>query len=198
LPLSRYIDCDCNNNLLALVKDGHESPGSDQLAELWEALNIEYLELSGEGEENYLLKLSFEIQQLTVKHRVILECVEALENYHIQELVDILKAAGNNFKFDPDNAETYRNDLKRCVTRANTLLTLINDKKAQFDKLNVNQSEGEVKKRDRTYWDMWIVILSEFSKYAINEETTTVSKFLLMRNRFYSYCEQLNAQTNAR
>lgn len=198
LPLSRFIRIMCERDYSALIKEqGGELPADEILQERWNSIYQQYLDLSGAGEENHILVLTMEVNQLFFRYTAITESVALMrKGYRYDELVTILKQAGYNFQFNHNDPSSFYKDLDRVTTRVKALLVQLEQKKIQLEALEKKDSENTQDKR--AAFDQWLVTLSKWSHYHIDEDQTTVSRFVTIRNNYIAHYEQLKAQQHGR
>lgn len=190
-PLSRFITCLCDNDYSVMLIDGEAT--EEELQQAWAKIYDEYLDLTSKNNNNEFLFLWNEYESLFYKHTVIEQCVELLKWWHDENLVGILKQHGYNFPFNPEDTERYWKDLERVVTRSKKLLL---DMKVRKEQLDAIQSASSGAKIDRNYFDTILVVLSKFSQYHIDEEKTTVGRYVNMLNLYITHCRQLTNKAN--
>jgi hypothetical protein len=154
----------------------------------------EYLDLTSKNGGNEFLFLLNEYEALFYKHTVVEKSVEILKWYHNDELVKILRKHGYNFPFNHEDTERYLKDLDRVMTRSKKLLL---DMKVRKEQLDAIQQANAGAKIDRNYFDTILVTLSKFSQYHIDEEKTTVGRYVNLLNLYITNCRQLTAKANA-
>lgn len=187
LPLIRFIRCVCDNDLLQLVIEGE--PGAEEIAEGWQSIYQEYIELSGAAGKDYQTILTAEISQLFIKYTTIAEAVELSRKYRYDEVIKMLKDEGYNFQFNHNDTAAYHKDLDRVMSRAKSLLVRKEQKEGQLNKLLEGQ-KGE--KITRAYFDNRLNALSIHYKHHVNEHEITVSRYVGLLNQYYKDCEKLD------
>jgi len=194
LPLSRFIRCDVDGDYSALIIESDGPVDGETLKEAWQAIHQEYLDISGAAQDNYLLSLQTEINRLFIKRLCIVETVALSRKYRYDDAIKLLQGYGYRFPFDPNDPEAYHKDLDRVLTRSNTLVVEMEQKQSQLEAL---KPKGDGAKVTRGYYDQWLVALSKFSGYHINEDVTTVSRFVTILKSYITHCDQLKAQQHA-
>lgn len=177
MPLYNFIKVIVTNELKWVSAYGFHT--REQLEKSWEAIFEEYMTLSKDTSQNYLLSLIKEITFLTYKLNIIQVIVDELAKGHDEKFVKLLQGLGFRFKFDPDNAEQYAKDLKLTVSQSKAMLIKIKDsehKLSEMKKENKPVNEGE--------YDIFLSELSKFQGYRIDPKVFTVSEFVAVVNRF--------------
>jgi hypothetical protein len=175
-----------------MLIDGEAS--KEELEQAWAKIYDEYLDLTSKDGGNDFLFLFNEYEALFYKHTVIEKCVEILRWWHDERLVDILKKAGYNFPFNHNDTERYLKDLDRVLARSKKLLLDMEVRRGQLDAI---QKANAGVKIDRNYFDTVLVALSKFSQYHIDEEKTTVGRYINLLNMYINHCRQLTTKANA-
>lgn len=177
LPLDRFIKVVCENDLLALTISGR--PTEAELNEAWEEIYDEYVFYLKDKTQEYF-------ESLTRTHNILLTKIQAvdlviyrLSIQHSDEIVKELKKLlpGLSGKFNAQDVEGYRKDLKKAQQDAKILIAQADQKKQELEKL-IEQRNGE--KIDRTQFDKMLIQISKHMKYHINKYTVTVSEFINM------------------
>lgn len=187
LPLKRFIKCMVTGKLKYLVKSGYAT--TRQIKDAWDKISEEYIELSGDKAQKAILSVVKEISQLKGKLLIIQAIVDELSMYYSQDLVNMLKSMGFNYKFDYEDKEKYLSDLKRVVSSSKPMLMRIKEREKTLDELNKNDGT-KVTEAD---YDSYIASLSKFQSYFIDPEKTTVAQFIAVVN---SYKAEIENQKN--
>lgn len=191
-PLSRFITCLCEEDYSVMLIEGEAT--EYELKQAWSKIYDEFLDLKGKDSPNEFLTLFNEYESLFYKHTVIEKCVELLKWYHDERLIEILKKSGYNFPFNHEDTERYLKDLDRVLTRSKKLILDMEVRRGQLDAI---QRANAGIKIDRNYFDTILVTLSKFSQYHIDEEKTTVGRYINLLNMYINHCRQLTAKANA-
>lgn len=183
LPLKRFIKCMVTGNLNYLVKSGYAT--TRQMKAAWDKIGEEYIELSGDKAQKAILSIVKEISQLKGKLIIIQAIVDELAKYHNQDLVNMLKSMGFNYKFDHSDNEKYLADLKRVISSSKPMLMRIKEREKTLNDLN-NPDQTQVTEAD---YDSYIASLSKFQSYFIDPEKTTVAQFIAVVNTYKAEIE---------
>lgn len=187
LPLKRFIKCMVTGNLKYLVKSGYAT--TRQMKSAWDKIGEEYIKLSGDKAQKAILSIVKEISQLKGKLIIIQAIVDELAKYYNQDLVNMLKSMGFNYKFDHSDNEKYLADLKRVVSSSKPMLMRIKEREKTLNDLN-NADQTQVTEAD---YDSYIASLSKFQSFFIDPEKTTVAQFIAVVN---SYKAEIENQKN--
>lgn len=189
LPLSVYIRCQIYGDLTGLIIEG--DPTATQLQETWKAVCQEFFDLSEDKQADYELTLLKQIEELNIRIITTQQCVEILQKYRCDELVEILQKMGYRFPFNLDNEKQYLGDLKRVLSRAKALVIELNEKQGQL--AIINKTKGSSAEVTIKYYDKVLAILSQFMKYNVDENIITVSRYAAILNMYIAHCQRLNA-----
>src|SRR5579885_2758981 len=128
LPLSRYMDCACDNNLTVLTKSGF--PPEDELHFAWMKIQEEYSMAMGDAEFVMYFRTFKDLAILVTNYKLILHAIQLLKQiYHegiANELNHLLKT---KFDFSGDNRLEL---LKRCENRSKSIKINIDLKTIEF------------------------------------------------------------------
>jgi len=207
MPLSRYIDCDCDENLFALVISGTAT--IEQLNDAWHIIKEQVAEIGGNDTHSLLRSLYKEVSELSLLYNEIISIVDSLRltmaicidrSYDLpQEIFSqqkinhqkLNKYLQSNFKFNIWDIENYVRDLSGAITRSGSIKIKLDLRMMAYEQVKVKvQSSGTNEKRTRQYYDRLLINISDYSKYEITEEVT-VSKFFERVKRYTEYCKTL-------
>lgn len=177
MPLAKLITCVCDDDLSALVIEGH--PTAEDLLTAWETINAEFLDSMKDDNMQYVDKLTKDYNLLITKYNVITLLIEAVKYIPVDYLIDELKrwyelpAALN-----PKDKPGFKRDLAVIASRNQRWFNDALQLKKQITQLQpAPQDNGKI---TRAWFDQHIVALSRYSKYHINKNETTVSEFVIM------------------
>ena len=196
LPLNKYIDCQVNKNLSALVISGFPSPEALQSA--WINIQYEYAEATGDnemkvyaGSKKDIALLSCTLQQVEMC-AVALRDILKLEGYsdEIEEIKDkwafemnaLLKTS---FKFDFYDKQTYLHNLQRCINRSKAFKIDMDLKKSKFEAIQKKFEKGTAP--DETYFMNLLITLSDACGYSLRDDITV-----------FEFCERIKRLNNVR
>ncbi len=188
LPLHNFIKVLCTGKLHYVKKLGYAT--NRQLAEKWEDLSEQYIDLSGETAQRFTLQLMKEIRVIDGKLEIIEACVNGLVRAYNQGLVDQLRTYGFRYKFDPTNYDQYKKDLQLTVSKAKSLLMRGKERQKELDEL---QPKGEASASESEY-DVYLAELSKHQGYRIDAKQVSVSEYLAIVKSF----KRVNTPKNGR
>lgn len=211
MPLSRYMDCDCDENLFALVITGNAT--IEQLNDAWANIKEQVAEIGGNDTHSLLRSLYKEVSELSLLYQEIISIVDSLrltmaicieKSYDLpQDIFDQQKAnhkklnkyLNSNFKFNIWDVEGYVRDLSGIIIRSGSIKIKLDLRMMAYEQVKSKvQSAGTGEKRTRQYYDRLLINISDYSKYEITEEVT-VSKFFERVKRYTEYCKTLQNKT---
>lgn len=206
LPLSRYRDCICDNNLYALVIEGTPTP--EELTECWENIKAQVAEVSGNNSHSFIKSLYKEVIELQLRYNDIISTIEQLrllQTHFINRSYDVPqylfdkqkdlakklnKEVNSSFAFNIfDEEKTYR-ELDGCVTRAGSLKIKLDLRTMAYEaeRKKITSDKGE--KLTHEYFDKVLINISDYAKYEIHEDIT-VAVFYERVRRYTDYCKTL-------
>jgi hypothetical protein len=127
-PMPVMIDCICNDNLKSLVIEG--DPTKAELEEIWDNLYIEFCDLIGNSEG---LRLAKDIKYLESKLDICKLCLYCLKIDYNADCVKILQDFGYRRKFNPEDPESYTNDIKGVEIGLGSIVIAIRQAKIYYD-----------------------------------------------------------------
>lgn len=209
MPLARYIDCVCDNNLYALIITGN--PSTEQLQTAWENIKEQVAQIGGSDQHNLLRTLYKEVCELQLHYHEILTIIDSLKltlaacinrSYDLPAMVFekqkeyhrlLNKYLQSNFKFNIWDHEQYYRELNGCLTRAGSIKIKLDLRMMAYEQVKSKvEKSGTGEKLTRAYFDRLLINISDYSKYEINEEIT-VSKFYERVKRYTEYCKTLQS-----
>lgn len=184
LPLSKFIEVYVDNNLYALVIEGEAD--LEKLNEAWNVIVEQYNAALGDEEQKMYQLLLADLTNLTIDYTIINELVQVLVlRYHKPFADEINSILRTSFAFNWDKPEQYREELKRCERRSNSIKTQIKLKQAEFDSIEkrvTDKNENPNSKPSREYFISVLINLSNHSKYQISENINVYEFCTRIRN----------------
>lgn len=174
LPLSRFKDCLCNNNVYALVISGHPEPIA--LLNAWKNIQIEYADQIGDEEHKLYCTILKQVLELETNYKLVLFCIEALKIIFMQNWADEL----NNLvdaNFDYEGKDKFKN-LDNAFNRAKSIKINID---IQTERLNVLRKNENSDKRTAESFDSNLITLSDHAGFRIADDITV-----------FEYCERIS------
>ncbi len=173
LPLDRFITCICDQDLLALVISGKPTP--EELISAWNEIYDQYVIAVNDKEQQYILRLTKEINCLEFDYKLIGLCVTRLEIEHSDEVLGILKKlVPSNIKFNPADIEQYKKDLSLIISKSKRMIVEIENKRGELGRLAPEKGE----RITRSEFDKMVVRASKYMQNRIDKKLTTVSEFV--------------------
>lgn len=173
LPLERFITCICDKDLTALVISGNAT--GEELVSAWNDIYDQYVIAVNDKEQQYILRLTKEINCLEFDYKLIGLCVTRLEIEHSEEVLGILKKlVPTNLKFNPADIEQYKKDLSLIISKSKRMIVEIENKRGELGRLAPEKGE----RVNRSEFDKMIVRASKYMQYKIDKKATTVSEFV--------------------
>jgi len=173
LPLNRFIDCACNNNLSALIISGFPDP--EQLTIAWAEINEQYSEAMGDSTHKLYVTLFKEVTALTIDLRQIAALIELLYQVKYKPFEDRLNSLlFTNFRFEDNRTK----ELETCTRLSKSIAVKIDLKTARL----VAMQSGNVDKKKPTpeYFYSVLITLSDHAQYQITDSVTV-----------FEYCERV-------
>jgi hypothetical protein len=188
LPLNRFMAIVIDSDLLQLVKSGN--PSLADLSEAWANIYAEYMDMNGDNEGVYLLRLQTQIELLKTDLIEIEGALYCLTMEYRDELVTILEDRGVYIKLNPNDLEEYFEAIEvadaSLAYQRLTLETLTNE----YIGYILNREKQTI---DKSYFLMTLRRIARFNHVAvIKPESITVEEFVtLLRD----YLEYINANS---
>lgn len=159
----------------------------------YEDVNNEYMSMRENKNSKYVLELMIEITQLSSTLFCISQCLSVLEVRYNRDLVNELKQEGCTGRFDWSKKDQYYGDLKAAASRSKRLISQRNRLQEELDAFHAKYSAGDI---TPDYFDEWAVELWKFMGDQVRLDTTTVSVWCKLMNKYDAYQEVMNAQQN--
>lgn len=196
LPLNKFIECACDDNLAALIISGFPSANDLKLA--WADINEQYADTMGDKDHKMYVKLLKEITGLTIDYNRILLLIEIL---HVVKYAPfeakLNELLFTNYQFTDDRRAK---ELEICKRLSKSLLVKIDMKTVRVNAIKSKQPDGAKPTRE-SYYAM-LITLSDHARYMI-PDTITVFDFCERINRYDQFVElekqkELQRQNNGR
>lgn len=187
MPLKLFIDISVTENLSLLdknyniEKDISIVPVS-VLVQAWSDINLEYTGYMDDGTIRRLTTLLIDIEVLKIKSNIINNTLTILTEGYDEELVNILREFGYNFKFDKENKALFLADVNRVASMSKSLLVKIKTKEAQA-RTHIPE-EKEQRKITMEDWLDSLVLLSDDAGYPVRSEDVTVYEYTRRHNNY--------------
>lgn len=183
LPISCFISLYFDKDISFIVKEkGLIRASKKTLNDKWQDLYQEYNELNSNEEFTaffIMLKRKTYLENDLMITQMIIDTLRP--NYNL-DLIKQLKSMGYNFKF---SKESFRDDLKKVVTRAKTKVAELNRLKRDIEPfLNGQESTKE------DFIDL-ISVVSKYQGYKISLTETTILEFSIVLKRYKKVIEEL-------
>lgn len=179
LPLYNFLKAFTEDDLNYLVKAGQ--PSETALRENWENIYAEYLRLSNDKQQNFIISCLKDISFLGNKLATIETIVNALAEYRDQRLVDMLHMLGFKYQYDIFGSERYKLELRLTITESKILIHRLSTRQQELKQLQASDSKSGKKENE---YDLLLTELSKFQGYRIDVYVVTVSEFCAIVNRF--------------
>ncbi|MBP9845834.1 MAG: hypothetical protein KBD43_07265 [Saprospiraceae bacterium] len=192
LPLSNFITCLVDNNLLALCKNG-SIPTQEQLNEVWVDILQEYTDNIGNNESKMSLSIYKQLIVLDSKLKIVHACIAVLEGDYEESIATMLNEICNTkYNFQ---GETKIKELKSCLNRSKSIKIAFDLKMMEFEGLREKQNNEE--KPSRKHFTSVLIFLSNHAKYNI-PDSVTVLEYCERVKQYNYYCQQVKPATNGR
>lgn len=190
LPLERFIDCLVDGNLQALVIEG-EVP-NDVLNEAWEAIQHQYAETLGDGEQRLYLTMFKEVNHLTITLNQIYLLCDVLSKVYVKQFATQLNSlTGKSFPFNVQDEASYEADIKKSLDASMKYRVRLDMKLIAFNKLQQKIEAKGGDKPTREYFLSMLNVLEEHFKTKM-EESMTVYRYADRLKRMSRTIEKQN------
>jgi hypothetical protein len=182
-----FLDALCDDNLNSLIIEGQAA--ADQLTQAWLLILAEYYELKGDGiDVNEQWALSRDIQKLN-NHLFLLDtCVKYLLERYSASIAESVRNLGYSFRptsFEPGD---YIVELNAVVQKSKLKYVQLQQAIKQLEKL---MKDGGHEKPKREYYEQSLLHFEEMQHAAYNMDELTVSKYVMLENKYNKKIEQL-------
>lgn len=198
LPLNRFIDVACHNNLYALIIEGNPTP--QELIKSWVEIHAAYAEAMGSGEHRLYSSVFSETAILAATYKQISLLIELLTkcceiNIYPEDLFKELNTLlHTSFVFAQDNMKQNIENLNRCKNRSKGLKIRLDLQQQKLDSMQTKK--GEQESITKEYFISILLTLSDHAGYHISD-SITVFEYCERVKRYNQYCEHLKS-ANAR
>lgn len=192
ITMDRFISVLVDGKLELLVLEGVPSP--TQLQQAWDNIYAGYMDAMGDESHNDILKALQDINIMSWQYQRILTLVSVLTVYYSPACLTELKRLGYPVKYNPDKFERFIADLQGVLTRAKVLLTQIDIRQKELEKIQVERKGGSATHGD---FQTMLIALSEYAKYQVLPSQITAYQFAVMYRRMREYSEKIQQQTAA-
>jgi hypothetical protein len=191
MPLSKFIDCDVDGDLSALVIEG--DPTEEEILTAWLSVKTQYADITGNQEYTMYKYACRDVNVLQISLVEVETLVSIMRKVYSPMVADRLnKILRSRFKFNHEEPEEYINDLEGCITRTGSIKIQIDLKRAVMNAMEGKQGKGE--KPTREYYHRILISLSDHAGYDLTDKIS-VFDFCERVKRFNKFCEQ---QKNAK
>ncbi len=196
LPLCKFIEVVCDDNLHALVITGN--PTIEQLVTAWEEMYEQFTQEIGGGEAKMFSNIYREYTSLKVKYDQTLMLIDALDQFRHNSqdapcrefAADLNRIMRTSYSFDHTQPD-YDKNLKACRTRSGSMLVNLQMKEATFTAMQQKQSAGAI--MDQGYFIGVLIALSDHAKFNITDRITVYEYCTRIKN-LNLYLEQQSKQ----
>lgn len=186
LPLYNFIKLIVTNDISWLNID-KDSDVSDEHTQVWNDIIHEYMSLTKNTKQLYVLDLLKIITAANLNLDLIQRIITFMANDYDADLVKILRSFGFMFKYDP-YSETYEKDLEMTVSSAKSIIIKKKIAEEELNKLNSEPTDSRVAS-EQDYIAL-IVAMGRFQGYRIDWKETTVSEYAEILRVFTKQAEE--------
>ena len=182
-PFSLITKCEdlIFETFIQIFCDGdHSRLGEGDTESAWDGIKAEYDSLTGGVGYVKTITLLRDINYLSAKLQVVDQVVELMQVYYTPELGAILSDYSLKFNWENISVEQYQKQLDLVVSKTKTWYVQLLAKKKEWDDQNANPND---KKIDRSYFEEWMIALSQEYKYNIKSTEISTYRFGLMVKR---------------
>lgn len=182
IMLDVFITCLCDRDFTALGNSEEER------LQTWSTIKDEYADAVNDTASEQIEALQDEILYWDAQILVIQTAVRSLRLWRDEKNIQMLRDKGYAFSFSETDVEAYNKDLDRVVKQIRSIETAQENRKHELQTLVGDAPEKDVTRED---FINNIVVFSKFQGYAIDEKTTTVSKYIAIRNMYHMHVERM-------
>lgn len=187
LLMPAFLDALCDDNLNSLIIEGNAT--KDQLTQAWLLILSEYYELKGDGiDGNEQWSLSRDIQKLNNHLSILDMCVQFLLERYSESIADSVRKLGYSFRPTSFEPADYIDQLNAVVQKSKTkyiqLQQLIKQLEAKMQEVGQEKPQREIFEKNLLHFE-------EMQGATYNMEELTVSKYLMLENKYNQKVEQL-------
>jgi hypothetical protein len=170
LPLYNFIRCIVDSDYTYLSRDGIPPPEAETL---FEKILLEYIDLTGDEDYSYFIKLTFQVSTLQTKITAIEKALNYLVKNPSQEIEDGLRGLGYTLP-SLDDEIAYFKALERVKNKTKGMY--IDLQRRIFDLENVRKSQKNTKISEQ-YFTSSLIEVSKYMKYHVNPREITVAEY---------------------
>ena len=187
LPLDNFVKCLVFGDHSFLIRPGFSGYGREQMAELWDDIFFEYMDLSKDTSSAVTISILKEITKLDADRTIISSIVESVYVSYNTELIKILKKYGFSYGFPADNRVALVKDLNLVLTRLKVNSAKITKLREELSAMQEKQSKKAMKLSD---FDALFIEIGSFQGYRIDPKVVPVSEFVAMSNRYKKHQQE--------
>lgn len=188
LPLQRFIDCACDDNLHALVISGNPDPAD--LSAAWENIKIQYSDAVKDAQTKIRINLQAEVNRLCITIDQANTLISELRDRYVEKFARAVNSILHaSFKFDVRFPQDYDRDLKRAAGKVKGLEMRLDMQLAALEKVEAGQPSKVVTKLTREYFIGVLIALDNHHRYTVNRDMTTF-EFCARIKQLNQYVEQ--------
>lgn len=177
-PIRKCEDLILETFIRITVDGGHDRLGGEDTKAAWDAIRVEFEELSGGVGYSADILLLREINFLSSKLQVIDELTSLMEKYYLPEMGQLLAEYGMRYDWENIDEEQYRKQLNMVISRSKTWYVEFKAKEKEWEAKNPKTEQAKPLTRD--YLEDWIVSLSKMQGYSINPLEITAYRFAIL------------------
>lgn len=187
LPLDRFIECSCNNDLRQLIIEGE--PPEHELQQTWEALYLRYIEIVGGADVMERLEMIKEVNLISLRVNRIEALFEVLDVAPSEALFGQLYNLGYEIPELPYNDANMQTLCKRITALMKREVVRLQELQQRLD------SEGGDGKQmtEQDYYNLLVEIADVF-KVVLKESETSVFVFATYLCKYKQKAEAARAQ----
>lgn len=194
MPLSKFIDCDVDGDLSALVIEGEAT--EQEILHAWLLIKTQYADIIGNQEYILYRNGCRDLSVLKITLVEVETLVSLMRKIYSQMIAERLnKLLKTRFEFNIETPEQYNSDLDACITRTGSTKIQIDIKEAQMKAMEGKHEQGH--KPTREYYHKILISLSDHAKYELTDKIS-VFDFCERVKRFNKFCEQQKTPKNVR
>lgn len=188
LPLYLFIDAVVDDRIHALVISGH--PTEKELSEAWTDILLQYNEAMADNEAKLFFSLHKQILQREIDLKMIDLALIALKDEYIPRLVDFLnRLFSSTLVMDWEDKYDYEHKLQVFRNLKASVIMARDMKRIQYEAIEEKRSNAS-QKPDRNYFQTYLLNLSDFVKYEIDEQIS-VFTFCERVKRYNKYLDSV-------
>jgi len=186
LPLVNFINCLVDHDFRWLMRDEVGEYNEEQAKRNWDSIYLEYLELIGNDDLGYLIKISLEIQSLQ-SLIIATECaINSLYKNKDEKLIKILLEVGYKVELMA-GWDAYFQSLENIRIRLGALNLEHKRKLAEFENLKALNRHGKI---SMDYFEDTLIILTKYMGVHLRKTDLTTSEFARMLRKYNKEAEK--------